>query len=76
MKETIQITEQFRTHYKKIVAYMSEDTHYVCVLPARSAHKGQKKTSSPLELELQKVVSDHVDTGSHNDVLCKTSKCS
>lgn len=42
------------------------------VLHAFGAHRGQKKTLNPLEVELEVVVSHHVGRGNHTQVLCKT----
>lgn len=40
-----------------------------------SAYGGQKRVWNPLELELQIVVSHHLNAGNQIQVLCKTSKC-
>lgn len=40
------------------------------------AQGGQKRASSPLELELQMVVSDHVGAGNRTSIFCKSSKYS
>lgn len=40
------------------------------------AFRGQKRVSDPLRLELQMVVSCHMDSGNWAWVLCKSSQCS
>ena len=49
---------------------------YVCVPCACLMSESQKRMSDPLGLELQVVVSYHVDAGSWSQVLCKSNKCS
>jgi hypothetical protein len=44
---------------------------YVCLCACR----GQQRPSNSLELELQMVVSHHMDTGNQTRVLCKSSWC-
>lgn len=48
---------------------------YVYAPPVCSTHKGQERASDPpLELELQMVVSLHVDAGDWPCVLCKSNQ--
>ena len=49
---------------------------YVCTLHVCSASGGQKRTSDPLELELQMFVSCHVGAGNEIWFICKGSQCS
>jgi hypothetical protein len=43
---------------------------------APDTQRDQKRESDCLELELQMVVSHHVDAGNQTQVLCKSNKCS
>lgn len=43
---------------------------YMC-----STHRGQKRASDPLELELWMVVSHHTGARNRAQVLCESSKC-
>lgn len=45
--------------------------HTMCI---SGTHRGQKKASGPLELELQAMVSCQVNAGNGNQVLCKRWK--
>ena len=40
------------------------------------AHTGQKRVSDSLELEVERVVSHHMNAGNRTRVLWKSSKCS
>ena len=48
----------------------------LCAPHLCSTRRGQKRTSEPLELELQMVVTHPVGAGKQTQVLQKSSKCS
>lgn len=49
---------------------------YVCITSVPGSHGGQKRTSGPLELEVQTVVNCHGGAGNLNVVLQKSIQCS
>lgn len=46
----------------------------MCTMCMPRDHRGQKKVSYPLELELQVFLSNHVGAGNKTWVLCKSSQ--
>lgn len=51
-------------------------TVYISAPCACNTHRGQRRISEPLELELQMAVNSHVGAGKWSQVLCKSSKYS